>query len=97
MGVAQEDGSDVQCGILAEGKVGGNEIRPIDVEFWEEVEVYEIVNTTSVTALEEFFVKQSVFAEVLAKIQEDSLAVFLQIDLVSTDAVCTVIDGKRYQ
>ncbi|MDD1751470.1 MAG: hypothetical protein LUQ38_00065 [Methanotrichaceae archaeon] len=70
--MTKEDGGDVPCRVLAEGKVRRAEIRSVDVEPWKEAEMDKVVDSASVTALEEFFVEQSVFTKILAEIQEDS-------------------------
>jgi len=38
--------------------------------------------------------EDSVFAEVLAEVQEDAVTVLFQVEFVSTDAICSVVDGK---
>ena len=43
--------------------------------------------------LEELLVVFTVFSEVHAEVEEDASAFFLEVDLVSADAVCTVVDG----
>ena len=52
------------------------------------------MDAASVSVFQELFIIRSILTEVPAEIH--SLAVLLQIDLVSADAVCAVVDGERY-
>ncbi len=54
----------------------------------------QVMDATSVSVLQELLVEQPILAEVLAEIQENTLAVLLQIYLIPADAVCAVIDGE---
>ena len=68
VGVAEEDGGDVGGGVLAYGEVCWDEVGPVDVELWKEVEKHEVVDSAGVPALQELLVELAVFAEVLPEI-----------------------------
>ncbi|MDD4651295.1 MAG: hypothetical protein PHQ34_03600 [Methanothrix sp.] len=55
------------------------------------------MNAAGVPAFQEVLVEDTIFAEVLAIVQEDALSAFLKIDLVSADAVSPVIYRERYR
>jgi len=95
VGVAEEDGSHVKSGKLAQGEIGGDEIGAVDVEPGQNVEVHQVVDASCVSILEELFVEEAVLAEVLAEIQEYAFSLLLQVDLVASDAVGPVVDRER--
>ncbi len=61
-----------------------------------EVQVHQIVITASVPVFQKLLVEDSVFAEILADIQKDAIAVIFKIELVSAYAYRGVLDCKRY-
>jgi len=50
------------------------------------------VDPTSVPALEELLIECSIFAEVLAEVQEDPSPSLLKVNLISSNAIGTVVD-----
>jgi hypothetical protein len=52
------------------------------------------VNAAGVAVLQKLLAEDSVFAEVLAEVQEDAVTVLYRIEFVSTDAICAVVDGN---
>jgi len=50
------------------------------------------VDPTSVTAAQELLVEGAVFAEVLAEVQEDPSPSLLKVNLISSNAIGTVVD-----
>jgi hypothetical protein len=93
VGVAEEDGGDVEGGVLAYGEVCWEEVRSVDVELGEEVEIHEVVDASGVSALQELFVELAVLAKVLPEIQKDALALLLDEDLVPGRFLCSVVNG----
>lgn len=55
------------------------------------------MDAAGVSVLEKLLVEDAIFAEVLPEIQEDAASILLQVDLVSTYAVGSVVDCKRYR
>jgi hypothetical protein len=45
-----------------------------------------------VPVFQELLVKDAIFAEVLPEVQEDAFAALLQVDLVSTDAIGSIVN-----
>jgi hypothetical protein len=74
--------------------MAGDEVGPVDVELGQEVEVHQVVDAACIAVLEKLFVEDSVFAEVLAEVQEDAVTVLFQIEFASADAICAVVDGE---
>ena len=54
------------------------------------------MDAACVSILEKLLVEDAIFAEVLPEIQEDAFSLLLQVDLVATDSVGSVVDCKRY-
>ncbi len=50
------------------------------------------MDATGGSVLQEFFVETGVLPEVLAEIEEDAVFTIVKIDLVTTDAVRTIVD-----
>jgi hypothetical protein len=92
VGVAEEDGRDIEAGKATDGKIGGYEVGAVDVEPGQKVEVHQVVNAAGVPILEELLIEEAVLAEVLAEIKEYALPLFFQVDLVAADAVGPVVD-----
>jgi len=95
VGVAEEDGRDIEAGKATDGEIGGYEVGAVDVEPGQEVEVHQVVNAAGVPILEELLIEEAVLAEVLAEIKEYALALLFQVDLVAADAVGPVVDCER--
>lgn len=82
---------------MAHRKIRRYEIRPIDIELRKQVEIYQIVNAASITALQELFVECAVFAEVLTEIKEDALSIVFKVELIPSNTISSIIDSKRYR
>jgi len=95
MGVAEKDGGDGQRGKAAYGEIGGDKVGAVDVEPGQEVEVHQVMDAAGIPVLEELLIKEAVFAEVLAEIEEYPFSLLLQVDLVAADAVGPVVDRER--
>ena len=53
------------------------------------------MDASSVSILEELLIKEAVFAEVLAEIEEYAFSLLFQVDLIAADAVSPVVDCER--
>ena len=92
MGVAQKDCSNIKRWILVHRKVRWNDVWAINIELRHKPEMYKIMDASRIPILQEFFIEEAIFAEVLTEIQEDAFALVLQIKLVASYAIGSIID-----
>jgi hypothetical protein len=95
VGVAEKDGGDIEGGKAADGEIGGDEGRAIDIEPGQEIKVHQVVYAAGVPVLEELLIEEALLAEILAEIQEYAFSLFFQVDLVAAYAVGPVVDRER--
>jgi len=53
------------------------------------------MDAAGIPILEELLIKEAVFAEVLAEIEEYAFSLLFQVDLIAADAVSPVINCER--
>jgi hypothetical protein len=95
VGVAEKDGGDIEGGNTADGEIGRDEVRAVDIEPGQEIKVHQVVYAAGVPVLEELLIEVAVLAEVLAEIEEYAFSLFFQVDLVAAYAVGPVVDRER--
>lgn len=72
--------------------ISRQKVLTVYVKPGQEIEVYQIVNATSVPAPKKLLVKCTIFAKVLPKVQKDSRIILLKVYLVPTNPMAAVVD-----
>ena len=95
VGVAEEDGFYVWFGPWCGVYVGWDEVRAIEVDLGDHVEVDEVVDASVAPLFEELLVVFSVSGEVHPEVEEYASALLLEEDLVAADCVGAVENRDR--
>jgi DUF917 family protein len=53
------------------------------------------VNSATIPVFQGLLVEESVFAKILPEVKKNTIPSFFEVDFVSTDSICPVIDSKR--